>query len=64
MNSHCLKHCNYCQSAIDAGQRWARQKIHNPDSTGRDRSYRHYHAQTFVGQQGSVGEFIKRNGNC
>jgi hypothetical protein len=51
-----MKSCDYCQSSIDADQRWVREKIYDPGPSGRDPGYHHYHAEPFLGQEGSCWE--------
>lgn len=48
--------CAHCRSPILPGQRWVREKIHDPAIEGRDASYHRYHAELFAGQQGSCWE--------
>jgi hypothetical protein len=52
----CANQCSYCRSSIVSGQRWVREKIYDPAPNGRDPSYHRYHAEPFVGQQGSCWE--------
>jgi len=47
------KQCDYCCSSIVSGQRWVREKLYNP---GLDPLYHYYHAEPFVGQDGSCWE--------
>jgi hypothetical protein len=54
MTVYDMKFCDYCQSPIDADQRWVREKIYDPDE--RDPGYHHYHAEPFLGQEGSCWE--------
>jgi hypothetical protein len=51
-----LRFCNYCQHSIVVGQRWVREKIYDPRSTGQDAAYRHFHAEQFEGQEVSCWE--------
>jgi hypothetical protein len=53
---HCANQCAYCRSSIESGQRWVREKIYDPALTGRDPSYRRYHAEVFAEQEGSCWE--------
>lgn len=48
--------CACCGSPIEAEQRWVREKVYEPAFTGRDPSYRRYHAELFAGQQLSCWE--------
>ena len=48
--------CDYCRSSIFSGQRWAREKIYDPELNGRDPSYHCYHAEPFAGQEASCWE--------
>jgi hypothetical protein len=48
--------CDYCQSSIETGQRWVREKIYDPRSDGQNPAYRHFPAETFGGQEGSCWE--------
>jgi hypothetical protein len=51
-----VKSCDYCRSSIAAGQRWVREKIYDPRSSGQDPVYHHFHAEPFGGQEGSCWE--------
>ena len=51
-----MKSCDYCQSPIDAYQRWVREKIYDPGPSGRDPGYHHYHAEPLLGHEGSCWE--------
>jgi hypothetical protein len=53
---YCAKQCAYCGSSIGPGQRWVREKIHDPSRNGGDASYRRYHAELFAGQEVSCWE--------
>jgi hypothetical protein len=53
---YCANQCAYCRSSIESGQRWVREKIYDTELTGRDPSYRRYHAELFAGQEGSCWE--------
>jgi hypothetical protein len=48
--------CAYCRSSITSEQRWVREKIHEFALNGRDPSYHRYHAEPFVGEEGSCWE--------
>jgi hypothetical protein len=48
--------CAYCRSSIVSGQRWVREKIHDPALNGREPSYHRYHIEPFAGQEGSCWE--------
>ena len=52
----CVNQCTYCHSPIVSGERWVREKIYDPALNGRDPSYRHYHAEPFVGEEASCWE--------
>jgi hypothetical protein len=52
----CANQCAYCRSSIMSGQRWVREKIHDPALNGCDTSYHRYHAEPFAGQEGSCWE--------
>ncbi len=47
--------CAYCRSAIAAGERWVREKIHEPFAGNAPR-YRRYHADLFTGEELSCWE--------
>lgn len=51
-----VKCCHYCHTSVAADQRWVREKIYNPCLNGRDPAYHHYHAEPFVGEEGSCWE--------
>jgi len=51
-----VRFCNYCQHSIAVGQRWVREKIYDPRSTGQDAAYRHFYAEPFEGQEASCWE--------
>lgn len=53
---HCCAQCDYCHSSIASGQRWVREKIHDPAHRGHDPSYRRYHAEPFAGHEESCWE--------
>jgi hypothetical protein len=51
-----LTYCDHCHSPVANGQRWVREKICD---TGRDSegpAYLRYHAEPFVGREGSCWE--------
>ena len=39
------RRCEYCQSPIETGQRWVREKIYDPQSTNEHPAYGHFHAE-------------------
>ncbi len=47
--------CGYCRSLIVSGQRWVREKIHEPFSDN-DPHYRRYHADLFFDEELSCWE--------
>jgi hypothetical protein len=51
-----VKYCDYCHSSVAEGQRWVREKVYNPRFDSQDPAYHHYHAEPFVGQEGSCWE--------
>jgi hypothetical protein len=51
-----IRFCDYCQSPIDAHQRWVREKIYDPGPDDREPSYQQYHGESFLGQEGSCWE--------
>ena len=48
--------CAYCRSPIASGQRWVRQKIHEPGYTDGSPHYLRYHAEPFAGEVMSCWE--------
>jgi hypothetical protein len=50
------RYCDYCRSSVTSGQRWVREKIYDPRPDSLDLAYHHYHAEPFVGQEGSCWE--------
>jgi len=48
--------CAHCQSPIEPGQRWVREKVYEPTLQGYGPSYRRYHADLFEGQEISCWE--------
>lgn len=56
MNPYRERLCDYCSGSIQTGQRWVRQKVYKPLVAGTDPTYRHYHAEAFVGQGASCWE--------
>jgi hypothetical protein len=52
----CANQCAFCRSSIVSGQRWVREKIRDSALSGRDPSYHRYHAEPFVGKEGSCWE--------
>jgi len=56
MIRHNVKYCDYCHSSVAAGQRWVREKISSSRLDSGDWTYRHYHAELFVGEEGSCWE--------
>jgi hypothetical protein len=53
---YCANQCAYCGSSIVPGQRWVREKIHDPSRNGDNASYHRYHAELFPGQEVSCWE--------
>jgi hypothetical protein len=53
-----VNRCNYCRSVIVAGQRWVREKIHDPALNGRQPSYTATISELFAGQE------VDGTGNC
>lgn len=53
---YCANQCAYCGFSIVSGQRWVREKIHDPSHNGVEVSYRRYHAELFAGQEVSCWE--------
>jgi hypothetical protein len=51
-----VKYCDYCHSSVGTDQRWVREKVYNPGFDGRDPAHHHYHAELFVGEEGSCWE--------
>lgn len=45
-----VQECAYCLSAIATGERWVREKIHEPFAGNAPR-YLRYHADLFVGEE-------------
>jgi hypothetical protein len=56
MNAYGVKLCSFCQCSIAVDQRWVRERIYDPRSTGQDAAYRHFHAEPFEGQEVSCWE--------
>jgi hypothetical protein len=56
--------CDFCQSAVLAGQRWVRKKIYNPHSGNQEPAYRHFHAEPFDGQVLSCWEKRQMEGEA
>ena len=48
--------CAYCQSPIEPGDRWVREKIYESAPSGNGPSYFRYHADLFVGEEISCWE--------
>jgi hypothetical protein len=48
--------CAYCESPIEEGQRWVREKIYQPGFIGCDPSYRRFHSDLSGGQELSCWE--------
>ena len=48
--------CAYCQSPIDEGNRWVREKIYDSVPNNNGPSYFRYHADLFVGEEISCWE--------
>jgi hypothetical protein len=53
-----VKFCSYCKYSIAVGQRWVREKIYDPRSTGQDAAYRHFHAEPFEARKSAAGNVI------
>ena len=49
-------YCDYCGSSIGSEQRWVREKIYDRALNGREPSYRRFHAEPFVPDEGSCWE--------
>jgi hypothetical protein len=43
-----VRRCDYCQSPIETGQRWVREKIYDPQPTSEIPAYRQFHAEGFA----------------
>jgi hypothetical protein len=56
MANYDIRFCDFCQSAILAGQRWVREKIYDPRCEKQDSAYRRFHAEPFDGQALSCWE--------
>ncbi len=56
MVASCTNICAHCAAEIEAGQRWVREKVHEPALAGREPRYRRYHAELFDGQKLSCWE--------
>ena len=48
--------CAYCESPIETGQRWVREKIYQPVLADGAPNYHRYHAELFTGEDLSCWE--------